>query len=343
MRRARLPLAVLAALAALSCSNAGENRILAVGATGVVRGFIYFDVNGNRLLDNAPVTGDDSVGNVRIRLLSKSSGDTIASALSDVRGFYHMADVPVGSYRIVLDSAPLIDTAIVAQRDSTEITVPPLDSVQVNFGISYPHVTVAQARALVPGRRVFVVGIVLNGPGNFRDTTMHAQDVSAGIRAARVLATAAGPGDSVRLRGTTARRQVSASVTQPILDNVTTFILAPRFLPAAVTLSTAQAASAAAGTRDAQYVQVLNATITDTASTLPTGGDFRLTVNDAALTGPLEVLLDGVADPVFRTPIAGTTPYKPGNRFNIVGILVPTGTPGVWRLKPRNSGELIQQ
>lgn len=333
--RARRLLAAAATLLVLGCSNAGETRLLTVDAFGTVRGFVYFDLNGNRIIDAA----DDSVQNITVRLLTQGTRDTVASANSDVHGFYRMANVPVGRYLLVADTTPLLDTAVVVQQDSTITTVVPFDSVQLNIGISWPHVTIAQARALAPGRRVFITGIALNSLNNFRDTTVHVQDVTAGIRMTRVLATPVVASDSIRARGTTARRQVSPTVSQPTLDNVTVFIITPRFLPPADTLSTFEAASAASGARDAQQVLVLNATISDT---MPVGGDFRLTVNDGS--GALEVLLDTSAPGNFNPPGACPGPcWIPGNTFNIVGIMVPTATAGIWRLKPRNPTELVRQ
>jgi hypothetical protein len=54
------------------------------------------------------------------------------------------------------------------------------------------------------------------------------------------------------------------------------------------------------------------------------------------------VLLDLTAG--FAPP--GACPgacWIPGNTFNIVGIMVPTATAGIWRLKPRNPTELVRQ
>ena len=334
--RARRLFAAAATLLVLGCANAGETRLLTIDATGVVRGFVYFDLNGNRLID----AQDDSVQNITVRLLTQGTRDTVASAVSDVHGFFRMGNVPVGRYLMVADTTPLLDTAVVIQQDSTVTTVAPADSIQLNIGISWPHVSVAQARALAPGRRVFIAGIALNSLNNFRDTTVHVQDASAGIRMTRVLATPVTAGDSIRARGTTARRQVSPTVSQPTLDNVTVFIITPRFLPTASTRSTALAATASGGTLDAQQVLVLDATISDTTRA---GGDFVLTVNDGS--GALEVLLDLVNTSNFGTP-PGNCPgpcWVPGNTFDIVGIMVPTATAGIWRLKPRNLTELVRQ
>ena len=332
MRRAiTFPLAALALAVLAGCPNAGEDRILSVGATGVVKGLVYADQNGTL----APDGGDDSLKNVRVRLLVKGLRDSVAGAVTPASGVYRMAGVPVGSYLVVVDStaiAPNGDTVRFAKADSTEISVLPNDSVVVNVAFSYPRITIAQARALPPGRMVFVVGVSLNPSNSFRDTTLHVQDTSAAIRVTRVRAAAVFPGDSVRLLGTTSRRS-----SLPTLDNVSVFPLGTTFLPTASQVTTAVAATAQGGALDAQQALVLNATINDTASV---AGDFKLTVDDGS--GALEVLLDATADPAFRAPLLPGL-YVPGNKFDVVGVLVPTGLAGVWRLKPRSAQDLVKR
>jgi len=336
MRATRL-LVLGAALVLAGCPNAGEDQLLRVGGTGVVQGGVAFDWNGSRAIEQAQ---DSPMAGVRVRLVTTSGLDSVAVAVSTPGGFFQMSGVPVGTYRVVIDSAPLGDTAVVARLDSTTVTVLPGDTVSFSVIVSYPHYTILQARAAtVPlGRRVFIEGIALNLLSTFRDTTLHVQDNSAAIRATRVRATPFNPGDSVRLRGT-----MSVRTGQRTIDDVTMLVLAPAFVPSAAGLSTLLAAGAAGGTRDAQIVQVLNALITDTLR-VPGGGGWQITVNDT--TGPLQVLLDATADPAFTTaqlPPLPASPYIPNNRFDIVGVLVPTGAAGTWRLKPRNASDLVQQ
>lgn len=321
MRRAMAPL--LAALATAQCTNAGEDRLLSVTATGVVRGLVYFDANGNL----EPDLGDDSLGGVRVRLVGDPGGDTVATATSQPSGTYRFASVPVGAYRLVVDTAPFADTVRVTRIDSARVTVSPSDSLFVNVAVSYPTLGVAAVRALPEGRRVFVIGVTLNTTSTFADSAVHFQDSSgAAIRLTRVRATVF-PSDSVRVRGTTARR-----AGQPTLDDVRVFLLGDALEPTAVALTTAAAATAAGGTRDAALAVVRDVTVSDTATA---GQDFRLTVTDGS--GALEVLLDRNAAAAFRPPVSED--YVPGNRFDVVGVLSPTGT-GLWRLKPRSAADL---
>jgi hypothetical protein len=329
MRRAWF--AAAAAALALGCGNAGESRLLGVDAQGVFKGIVYFDLDGNRL----PGPGDDSVKNVTVRLVTLNGSDTVASATSNVTGQFRIGTVPVGTYRVRLDTTPLADTAKIVQQDSLQVTILPGDSSSVIIGVSYPHVSIRQARntALFPaGRKVFIEGIVLNAITTYSDTTVHVQDTSAAIRMTRIPLSGLTPGDTVRVRGT-----LSARAGQRTIDLVTVNPIAASFLPTAITLTTAQASTAAGGTRDAQQIEVLNAIISDTAtvsvSGVPSEKGFLLTVSDGS--GSLGVLLDQVS---FS---AGTlAPFIPGATFDIVGMLVPSITPGIWRLKPRSPSDL---
>ncbi len=327
MRRAWL--AVLAAAAMAACSNAGESKILSVSTTGIVKGLVYFDKDGDRTLSAL----DDSVKNIRVRLLSLNGIDTVSTAVTAVSGQYRIANLPVGTYRVSLDTTSLLDTAVIAQLDSSQVTVLPNDSSTVIIGIGYPHVSVKAAKTTVPlGHRVFLEGIALNAPGTFSDTTMHIQDTSAAIRMTRLLATTATVADSVRVRGT-----VSTRSGQRTLDVVTTFVISPSFLPSATTVTTAQAQTAKNGSLDAQQVQILLAQVADTLrDTL----GFHLTMSDSS--GTTDVLLDPLDFPLSSLPPVPGSPYIPGSKFKIVGLLVPTGAAGIWRVKPRSSSELVK-
>jgi len=200
-------------------------------------------------------------------------------------------------------------------------------TTRVNVLAGRPLVTVAEARLLPSGRKVFVNGVALAATSTWADTTTDLADTSAGIRVARAR-TAFAAGDSLRLLGTLGRRD-----GQPVLNDPTVFALGKGFFPAAATLTTAAAAAAAGGSRDAQMVIVGGATISDT---LRTSTSFLLTVSDGS--GPLQVQLDQTADVAFQTgSLPGT--FVPGNKFDLVGVLTPTGT-GSWRLRPRSAADL---
>lgn len=338
MRPRRLTSIALVALLAAGCSNAGSDRVLSITARGVVNGTVYFDANGTKAFEGIG-SGDSARSGVIISLLVRGTSDTVAQTSSDASGGFRLANIPVGSYVAVVDQAILSDTFELLSAGSTNIGVTPDDSVSITVGMSYPHATVAAARTMARGRRVFVEGVTLNARATFSDTTVHLADTSGFIRMTKVRATlpAILAADSVRVVGRT-----NVRLGQPTLDEVTpVFLFTSTFLPGAATLVTSEASIAGAGVYDAALVQVLNATVSDTVRV---GGDMKLTVSDGS--GDLEVLLDKTADAGFL-PATGPNPppyvYVPGNKFDIVGVLVPTGVVGVWRLKPRSTTDLVQR
>jgi DNA/RNA endonuclease YhcR with UshA esterase domain len=128
----------------------------------------------------------------------------------------------------------------------------------------------------------------------------------------------------VRLLGTTAvvdGRRVLSGVIAAVLS------AGPPPFPENVT--TATAAVADGGRLDAALVLVTGATISE-AGAVP--GGFRLRVSDGS--GTLEVLLDeDIGFPV--------TAYTPGTVVNVTGVLVPISGSSQWRLKPRQSSDVV--
>jgi len=317
--------ALCAAALLAGCSNAGQDRILAVKATGLVQGIVYFDANGTKAFE--PTGGDSVLSGFRVRLLAKGTADTVARATSAATGSFKVPNLPVGSYTLVVDTTTFGDSILVEKIDSASFTVLPSESLVVNVAISYPRLSIRAARSFALAHRVFITGVALNAATTFADSTADFTDTSGYIRLTHVRGTFAA-GDSLRVLGTTGLRG-----TQPSLDNPTFFPLGIGSLPAATTLTTAQAAAADSGRRDAQLVHVAAATISDTARTATT---FLLTVTDSS--GPLQVELDRTADPAFQS---GNLPgnFVPGNTFDMLGVLMATGA-GTWQLRPRSSADL---
>ncbi len=325
MRAIAIPLRALVAAALLAaCSNAGQDRILSVHGTGVVQGFVYFDVNGSGSFEQGT---DTALARINIRLIAKGTSDTTAKGSTGATGVYRLTDTPVGEYVVAVDTSAFGDSLRIEKLDSTSITVGAAETTTVNVAVSYPRVSIAEARSLAASRRVFVVGVALNGAATFADSTVGLADTARAIRLTRVRAAFA-TGDSLRVLATTGQR-----AGQPTLDAPTVFALGRGSLPTAVNLTTAVAAGAAGGARDAEPVTVHGAVISDTSRT---STSFVLTVSDSS--GPLEVQLDFVSDAAFQ-PVNLPGNYIPGNKFDMLGLLFPTGA-GAWRLRPRSAADL---
>ncbi len=305
----------------IACGNVGEGRLLGIEATGVVVGVVYFDGNGTRKLEDE----DERLPGVRVGLVVAGARDTIASVASGDQGAFILAEVPVGSYRVVVDSTTVGDSAIVARIDTAFINVRPNDTLSVAVAVSFPLVTVAQALALPIGEKVFVDGIALNATATFGDSTIHVADTFGTLRAVRAGPSSLFPGDSIRLRGSIGTRDGRVVID---LDRDPPTVLAIAELPAPNTMTTAAAASAAGGILDAALVKIDSARVTDTTTI---DDDFVVTVDDGS--GPLEVLLD--KDVSFAPE-----PFLvPGADLEVSGLLVVTGS-GAWRLKPRSDAEV---
>ncbi len=314
--------AAVAGFLGTACTGAGEDRVLAIQTSGVLTGLVYFDANANR----EPDVNDTPLAQVRVALLAAGTSDTVVIATSDDQGVLDLSSVPVGDYRVVVDTTTIGDTTIVARIDTADIRVTPDDSVDIAVAISFPLLLAAEARALPVGSKVFVDGIALNTAGTFGDSTMHVADTSGTIRAIKTGLGVAFPGDSVRLRGTMATRD-----GQPVLnlDRRAPLVLAIAELPVPDTLTTVTAAAANGSVLDAAFVVIDSARITDTATVT---NDLVVTVDDGS--GALDVALDGDITfnlGPFLIPGADLTTLK--------GVLVSDGA-GSWRLKPRSAADV---
>lgn len=314
-RRTWLLPAVL--LTALGCSNAGENFAFGGGGNGAVGVFVFLDRDGS--LDAGPA--DTVLAGIKVALLVPGTTDTLYRATTDASGNSIFTSLPLGNYTLVVDTNSVGDSVEVQLIDSASVVL--LNNAsgrQMTVRIGFPSATIAQARALPAGSRVFVRGILLADLDVFADTTGFVADPGASIRLSN--AQDVGPqsslGDSVRVLGTVAVRD-----GQPVLDAAGVFVFRPGPAPIPVSLTTVLANTAQGGARDAALINLTNAVIqTDTATV---NGDFTFSVDDG--TGPVKVILD--QDVLFALG-----QFIPGKTLNGRGLLVPTGT-GTWVFKPR--------
>jgi hypothetical protein len=311
-------LAAVGGMVAAACTTTADERVLGIDATGFVGGLVYWDVNGNRKFD----VPDVSVEGVLVSLRVSEVGGVVTVAVSDPAGQFQMRDVPVGRYHVGVDTTTLGDTAKVVRIDTSVVELAPEDSAAVAVAVSFPIVTVAEARALPLGDKVFIIGEALMESGTFGDTTVHVADTSGALRVTRVRAPALFPGDSVRLRGT-----VSTRDGQPTLDDASPFIIRFGPPPEPTTVPSGQAATADVGKLDAALVAVADAVVNDTATV---DDDFVAMVDDGS--GTVEVIFDGNVG-------FDLEPIVPDTVISVKGVLVPSGV-GVWALKPRSAADV---
>jgi hypothetical protein len=320
-----LQLSILAVATAglLSCSNAGEDLGFGPLGTGTVAAFIYVDRNGDL---NPTPSADTAFAGIRLGLVVTGTPDTIFSATTDALGNVVFSNVPFGNYQFIVDSTTVADSLEVQAIDSVNDRLSATVKQQlVTIRLGFPLLSIAQARAAVAGRRVFVVGQVLAGLGVYGDTTAHVTENGVAIRLTNGLHSgpASQPGDSVRVLGT-----VSVRSGQPVLDDavITVFRLAFSS-PPGIPLSTLLAANADTAAQDAALIRVTGATIVDTATV---GNDFQVGIDDGS--GRVVMLLDG--DGSFQEAL-----FIPGATITGDGLLVPTGA-GAWVIKPRGQSDV---
>ena len=316
--------AVLLGLAA--CTTDFSDRILAFESEGFVRILLYRDDNLSSSFNSQT---DPPLTNASVALRRTATRLDSIQRTTDSAGIAAFPAVPVGRYRVEGLAAVLGDS-LERIEPAREFTVIAGDTISISVGLRFPSFTVSEARNLPIGKKVFVKGIALNGPGTYGDSTVHLADTATAsyIRMSRVRPAPIVPGDSVQLLGTRAIRD-----GQPTF-NVTLVLIRGDGDPLPPdTVTTAVAASAAGGALDAAFVHIPAATIADTI----TGVDGRLlTVDDGS--GPLGVLLSANISFGNQNQLNA---YAPGVRVTLLGLLVPDPlNPGRWILKPRGRPDI---
>lgn len=189
---------------------------------------------------------------------------------------------------------------------------------------TYETVPISEARSLDVGKTVYIQGIALNSRVTFGDNTVHLSDASGVIRTIGVPPVPVLAGDSIRILGTVAMRN-----GQPVLNASSAAVLLSGVgVPPIDSVTTAVAASAEGGVRDADQVAV-SGVISQRDSR--GNGEVVLTINDGS--GDLIVVLD--PDVGFAT---GS--YTVGANVRVRGVLVPDADGARWELKPRTTSEI---
>ena len=306
-------------LAAAACNNAGSDLGPAALPTHSITTQAFLDRDGSRTF----VVGIDTLfpGAV-VSLRPAGGGQAIQTVTTAIGGVARFDNVPLGEYSITVSPASLGDSIVVAEILTSPVKVEVADTnTNVGIRLTFPEISIRQARLLPAGKRAFIRGVVLAGVQSFRDTTSYIADSSGQIRLTRVSLrgplTGNNPGDSVSVLGV-----ASSRAGQPTIDLAVISRFGQRLAPVPLPLSTGGAATAAGGVLDAGLVIITGAFISDTATVAP---DYHVVGNDN--TGPITVVLDGIIN-------FNRANFRPGRTMNVQGVLVPNGT-GAWVLKPR--------
>lgn len=325
----RVRFVVLLVCASLAACDSGGDRLLEIDGSGVVRGTVVRDTDASGDIG----AGDEPAANVPVALVLAGTADTVARASTNSAGLFSLPEVPVGRYEVVLAGGALGDTLIVVRRDPAPssgdpsdpsvVTLGVGDTLDVEIALAYPTTSVAAARSLEVGRRVFVRAIATTDVAGAVPGQIFIQDRTGAIRVAASAASGVVPGDSVRVFGTTGVRD-----GQPILLNATAVTEAGGIPVDTMRVAAGTARSADDGRLDARLVLVREVFVTDTSSA---SGLFIMTVEDPS--GSLRVAIP--ADE--RRP-----QYVPGRELDVTGVLAPrTGVQRTWELRPRSQADIV--
>lgn len=317
-----LPLALLS-LGAAACGNAGEDLGVALPGNGALQAQFFVDRDWNGSFN----AGDTTIAGLTVYLLTGGGRDTVATGQTAATGAVLFTGLVPGPYTVALDS-------VLVLGDSFSTTLNPARATVANSGqaltilgrVGFPQLTLAQARAAAPGKRLVVLATLTGAPSSFSDSTAHLRDASGNLRLTRIVATAGGPfipGDIVRVLGHAGSRG-----GQPVLDSTRVALAGlGTGVPVPDTLTTAEAAGAKAGVLDAGLVYIQDAEV---LTAVGQSGDVVVTVDDGS--GPVEMRID---------KILGATPslFFPGDSVKASGVLVSTGA-GSWELRLRSAQDL---
>jgi uncharacterized repeat protein (TIGR01451 family) len=318
--------ALLATLTIQACKDATTVSLLEIDATGVVFGQAYLDNNGNGLLDG----GDLPLRSIPVVLTVAQGGQVVSKTSTDSIGFFALSDVPVGSYRLDIDKGSLGDS-LEAYGGGTDLKIQRGDTTRIDFGVSFPVLSLESLFSAKVGSRVFTSGIVLNPRLPFGDGVVHFQSDTLYLRATGVARSNINVGDSVRLLG-----RLMVDQGRPVLDDVTpTILIASATLPVPVEMGSGEAANARGGRLDAALIRIRNAEISDTTTE---GGLFRFRVDDGS--GKVDV----VFRPFLQLNNAAVRPDTVLRISQLTGLLTPVlGPDGSmrWRVVPRASADVL--
>ncbi len=296
-----------------------DERVLGITGTGTIQGVVFFDVDGNRNRDAADLPQPD----VRVRMVVRGTRDTLARVTSNSTGEF-VVSLPVGGYDVAVDLTSVADSVQVVRIDPASFAVQEGDTIASLIAVSFAKLTIAEARALPPGERVFVEGTALTGRATFGDRSVHLVGRTGAIRVTRVRPADIIAGDSLRFLG-----RIVIQNGQPTLDDAAPFPLGVVEQPDPEAVSTAVAATADGSRLDAALVEIAGATIQDTATVVD---GLQLSVNDGS--GALGLLLDR------DVPFTNLAVFVPGAQLDAQGVLVPTAGGATWQLKPRSGSDI---
>jgi len=319
-RYGKSALVAFALLLTTACEGATDAQRFSLDASrGRVEATIFAD------LDRSGTFGgqDRPIPGVEVSILTRGTVDTLRTSRTEADGVVWFADIPAGSFDLVVDPTILGDTLVFAFQNPDPLVV----SRNVNpvlYGVSYPIVSLEAARASSQNRRIFVEGVAAVSTGSLPGNALHIMSPGGWLR----VETSSGPGisvgDSVRVRGQVHRDGSSVVLREGLHSS--------RPGSAAVTPVTVstQGARTAAGGLDGALVSIGTATV---GQVVVQGGVATAQVSDGSGTLMIQVPTSHFAEadlPILRA----------GGTVTLTGVLIGQSGGTTWILRTRSGGDV---
>lgn len=274
---------------------------------------------------------DQRAEGLRFQLVLPGSGTPVAEGVGDELGVVLMEKVPVGTYDLRVDPGYLADSLVVTDIDTTRVTLVPGSRETLSAGVTPVSGTLAEAREMPVGRRLWFDGVALNRRGSTPDQSVHVLGSDgAAVRVVLPAASSVSEGDSVRVLG----RAVESGADRHLVDGVAIVVAAAEWPPVPVEVEVGEVSGARGGALDAQLVVVRDAVVTDTLTVPFVGRLITITGADADGAEADFVALLRIQNGYQTAPIPGTPV------LSLTGLLTPDpNAPGRWLLVPRSRND----
>lgn len=314
-----LSLSVLGMAALVAACSEGVIEPPEIAGEGVVGGIVFLDIDGNELLGAV----DEPVEGARVLLTVPGSGAELARDTTDASGAYVMEGVPVGAIELGIDPEFLGDTLLNVPMDSTQFTLRADGALVVAFGLTYPQLSLDEARDAAIGVPIFTQGIALNQRGQAPGGAVHIAAAGVAMRVLVPPSQQALVGDSVRILG-----RVGRDLGQPVLVDAKIYRLVALARDVDPNPTSMGDARTAAGGLDAALVEFTSGTVVS-STVVPEG--YRVEITDGVDT--LTVRLRSAQGFGSGFPVGWEI-------IRLAGLLVPDDGASTWSLVPRTPSDV---
>ena len=321
-RRSLLGSSTLPLLLALGgCDGASDAQLFSLDQpTGRIEAVLFADLDRSGTVS----AGDRPLEEVWVSLRFRGTLDTINTRRTSATGEVTFPGLPPGTMELLIDPSALGDSLVVSSQAPSPLVVIRRDVNPVQVGVSYPIVSIADARGAQVGRRLFVEGVAVNASGSLPGNALHVRSDAGWLRAENVTGAGVSAGDSVRMRGTVQRVGGSVVFQQGLVARLPgTGLVAP-------VLTTTLGARNATGGLDGALVRIQAATVNQTVLQ---GGVATSQITDGSGALMVQIPTAHLVEANIPAPVAGSS-------LTVTGVLVPQAGGTSWMLRTRSGADI---